>query len=124
MSSFMKFVVLLLTVLLSLSIGRDSYGELLRVKAQEPVEEGAHSYISGSKLYKNFALHPVGEIIVNGINSLPAPNSVKNPDNFFGSAASFELSLQHVATQYLLHAKKISRSLTVRDIIFPFHYFW
>jgi hypothetical protein len=124
MNSFMKFAVLLITVVLSLSIGRESYGELLRVKAQEIPEEESHSYISGNRLYKDFALHPLSEIVVSGINSLPAPNSVKNPDNFFGSAASFELSLQHVATQYLLHAKKISRSLTIRDIIFPFHYFW
>ena len=123
MRTSMKLLVLLFTCVLSFSIS-NTYEEASQYHAQELAQDGTRSYLSGGKLHKAFGLHPSSEIVVNSINSLPAPNSKKYSDEAAGSLLYYEKGFQHRAAQYLLQAETISRSLTIRDIIFPFHYFW
>ena len=123
MHTFMKLVFLLFTCVLSFSIS-NTYEETSQCPAQELAQDGTRSYLSGGKLHKAFGLHPSSEIVVSGINSLPAPNSKNYPDEGAGTFLYYEVGFQQRAVQYLLQAETLSRSLTIRDIIFPFHYFW
>jgi hypothetical protein len=36
----------------------------------------------------------------------------------------FELKLVNFFTKYIYYSSTITQSLSVRDIVFPFHYFW
>jgi hypothetical protein len=70
-----------------------------------------------------WGLQQLCEIVVNPVNSFPAPSSKIHPNDFVSSSFSVELHVRRIALDYLLYARKIYPSLTVSVIIFPFHYF-
>lgn len=124
MNNFTKLVVLFLAFLLSFSNGKEASGEVLLPEVHAGVEFSSPSYLSENKLSKIFCLHQSGEIVVNTVNHLPAPGSKIFKDYFSGGIFSFEGRVHTLASRYVKHAKEINRSLTIRDIIFPFHFFW
>ena len=125
MSSYSRFSAILLVLMLSfLSIGRDSHETLLTAVNQGVEGEIPASNLSEKKLSDVFGLQQQYEHVVNAISSLPVPASKINPHDFLGGLFSVELRMRSAASLYLAQARKISSSLSVKVIIFPFHYFW
>ena len=94
------------------------------VPFQEINEEHTGSYLSERELTKTFCLHRFTGNVVHSVNNLPAPDSKTHSNHFLFASVSFEKRMQNIASQYLLHSKEIDQSLSIGDIIFPFHYFW
>lgn len=124
MSNFLRLTVLLFSCMLSLSISKEDFSKPDTAKVQSTEQEEDNFYFSGSRNYKAFGLHQLTEVIVNGVNHLPAPQKKKYPNDSFGSSFSYEIRLQDVSSHYFYPLQEIACGLTVSDIIFPFHYFW
>jgi hypothetical protein len=125
MGKLLKFVLLSFAIVLSFGSAGEGQGVAVPDTSFQNVHDAyAQSYRSVGKLNKIYCLHRSCEIVVNPANNFPVPGSKKNQDNFFNRWFSVELWIQNIASQYLSHAKGIQRSLTIADIIFPFHYFW
>ncbi len=76
-------------------------------------------YFSRSNPARFIDLDRVGQ----GFSTPDAP--VKGPSGgYLKSAFAFELKQQSAAVQYLLCSGAMRHGLTIRDIIFPFQYFW
>jgi hypothetical protein len=123
MSNFSRLAVFLYAVVLFISISGGNYGKLLPVNYQGLEGENSSSYFSENKL-NAFCLFGTGESLVKTVHSFPNPDSKQFPNYFHSRSFSNEERIQNVVSEYLLHSKEINRSLTIRDIIFPFHYFW
>ncbi len=87
-------------------------------------DKGAAAAVAQSDQIRFQFLHRFSELRTGQVTTLPASGAKQH---LFGSlpvAAAVEQRIQSLSAQYLMHAKGICRSLSVRDIIFPFHYFW
>lgn len=125
MGNLSKWMLLLFTIMLSsFSISEDYAPKECHTPFQEIQESPSQGHLLGKKLNKTFSLHQSNAPFVFSVNHLPGPNPKDCPFNFLNRPFSLELSIPNIALQYLLHARDINRSLTIRDIIFPFHYFW
>lgn len=113
-------VLLYAVLLLFVSIGTANYGRSLPL--QGPENGPSPSYFSENSL-SPFCLFLSAEQLVHPVSNYPIPHSKINSNSFPGSSFSFEVKIQGIASQYLLHAKEIYRSLSIRDLIFPFHFF-
>lgn len=124
MGKLSKLIVLLFAIVLSyVSTSTAFVGKASNLKQLESDDASAASVFSGNSL-NAFCLFGSGEHVANPANNFPTPNSKKYSNGFLGSTFSFEAKILNLASQYLLHAKEINLGLTIRDIIFPFHYFW
>lgn len=123
--SFNAALLLILSILLSFaSIGEGVCNSVTHPDLEGVGEAGSQSSLSQGEQIKFQFLNRSGEHVVGPVNNLPAPPTKKENVDFSGVAHSIEQRVQHIATQYLLHAKEICVSLAGNDIIFPFHYFW
>lgn len=125
MRSYSRFSVLVFTLLLSclsISGGRQ---EMLRysLATSHTADQLPQASLSENQPHNVWGLHQ-GELVVGTVNSLPAPASKFNAGGFLSSAFSLEARIQHLNAGYLGIAKALVPGLSVRTIIFPFHYFW
>lgn len=124
MSKLSKFSVLLFTIVLSyVSISTANDGKPAKLKHHELEEASTSSFFSDKRL-NILSLFGSAEHVANPARNFPTPNSKYHPSGSWVGLFSFEVKVQNISLQYLLHSKVIYRSLTIRDIIFPFHYFW
>lgn len=124
MSKLTKLALLYLVLVLSIAgTGKDPYADLLQTTIRELGEESSSSYLSESKP-NVYGIHSTFEHVVSQTNSFPSPPAKNHPNSFWARSFSIEAGLQSFALQYLSYARKIHLSLSIGDIIFPFHYFW
>lgn len=121
MNHFLKLTVLFFAILLSTSTGTDNYGRGFHFSG--PDKEDSKAYLSDGQL-KSFDLFRSGEHFSGPISSFPVPDLKNHLKGFPDRSFAVELFLQGVEAQYLFYSREICLSLTIRDIIFPFHYFW
>jgi hypothetical protein len=98
-------------------------GDLDRDIDHHPAESQHHSAIFPENKPELFGIHRQGRSVVNLIRILPAPNAKnKDNDNTKPELAS-ENSIRRSVSVYLIISKDIHQSLTVRELLFPFHHF-
>lgn len=120
MGKLSKLAILLYAVLLSVvSIGTANYEPF---SPYQETTNGRSSFFSeGSQ--SPFCLFSSAEQLVHPVSNYPIPHSKIHSNSFAGGSFSFEVRIQGVASQYLLHAKEIYPSLSIRELLFPFHHF-
>lgn len=126
MGNFSKTAVLLFfAFFLSLAgVGEGAVERTAHVAVADAGNEVATAVIDQGEQIRFQFLHRFTEQVVGLVNSLPAPGSKQHYFGDLNVTGAIEQRIQSISTQYLLHARGICRSLSVRDIIFPFHYFW
>jgi hypothetical protein len=65
-----------------------------------------------------------GEKLVAAVKNLPVFNLRNQVSDFYCNSPFSQLKRLRKNLEYLQFAWTISRNLTNRDIVFPFHYFW
>lgn len=124
MSNLSKLTVLLFAVALSfVSISTDSYVKVTDIKHHGIGGDNSPSHSFSDFELSTFCLFRSVEHVSQSVNNFPTPNSKRSWNGSLGASFSIEVRLQTIALQYLLHSKKINRSLAIRDIIYPFHSF-
>lgn len=124
MSKLTKLAFLYLVLLLSVAgTGKDPYADLLQTTIRDFEEVSSFSYFTESKP-NVYGLHNTFENVVSQSNSFPSPHGKNHPASFWARSFSIESGLQSFALQYLSYTRTIQLSLSIGDIIFPFHYFW
>ncbi|NEM97697.1 hypothetical protein [Pontibacter burrus] len=122
MASFHKYLFVLLATVLPFVCAVD------RCAIPVPVHEKTSSFEPNRNSYaKNNLTKFVTQDAEAGLNSL-TPSTYgqyrERADLFVISFFTLEVRLQHAVSHYILFSKNIALSLTSRDIIFPFQYFW
>lgn len=125
MRSYSRFSLLVFTLLLSclsISGGRQ---EVLRysLAASHTADQLPQASLSENLPHNIWGLLQ-SELVVGAVNSLPAPASKFNTGGFLSSVFSLEARIQQLDAGYLGVARALVPCLSVRTIIFPFHYFW
>jgi hypothetical protein len=91
----------------------------------ENISETSHqsSFVFPQTRPNLFGIHRQGRSAVNLLRILPAPNAKNNEQiiakpNFFS-----EIQIRRAVTVYLYYSRDLDQSLTIRELLFPFHYF-
>ena len=71
-----------------------------------------------------FGLHRANEITLSTVKLATGPASKIFQDCCTGRILSFESRIQNLGLAFLKDARKIQLILSIRTIIFPFHFFW
>lgn len=124
MSNMFRTVIFFFAVTLAyIGVSNYSYPSLLFTPLQQT--ENAGSPVSLSKKKINFFyLHRQTENVVNPVNYFPTPDLKNSPKDISGYALANEAKIGNILSCYFAYSLFISRSLSIGDIIFPFHYFW
>lgn len=89
----------------------------------QPVKEKSPSSAYPASPSNLFAIHHQAESGLYLLNRLPIPHSINDSQNDSFGSLLVETALQRHVSIYLRIAKVIDRSLTVKKLIFPFHFF-
>jgi hypothetical protein len=71
-----------------------------------------------------FGLHRQGRSVVNLIRTLPVPNAKSNDQETAKSPLITEISIRLSISVYLIHSRDLDQSLTIKELLFPYHHFW
>jgi hypothetical protein len=106
-----------------LSIFTQYYGVLISSGTKISQSDYSVSSLPGGKPELIFMAHRE-ERSLNSVKNQPVPDLKNHSNNsiYFGLFPEVRLSGFH--TGYLAYSVIVERSLTNRDIVFPFHYFW
>ncbi len=120
----MRYMLLLVAILLACAgIRLPSDSQMYYGVQQQGQEAAAKASLSGGELLK-FPYLARAEEHLGVLRHLPTPPFQPQPNGLILNSSAFELRIQRLMAQYLSQARFLHRSLTIRDIIFPFHYFW
>lgn len=124
MRHFVKYILLFAFAVLGFSGSEQGrYAEAVHPLPQAPAANKEPDKLSANELYKLLGLQRAEER-VNTAQSQPAPPSKGNAGGLLARGYTLELQVQSLVSQQVLRSRLICLSLTVREIIFPFHYFW
>jgi hypothetical protein len=70
-----------------------------------------------------FAIHRQGRSVVNLIRTLPVPNAKNNDQEIDKPGLLSEIPIRRAVSIYLYYSRDLDQSLTIRELIFPFHHF-
>ena len=123
MSKVSKFIVLFLALLLScVSIKFNNSSQFSSAESQKKGDGTSASFSLENKLIL-FCLQRQNENTVNPATNFPPPVFRNHFNDYISHKLYFELKLINIALQYILNSKEIIRSLSIRDIIYPFQFF-
>lgn len=124
MRHFVKYILLFAFVVLGYSGSEQGrYAEAVYTLPRAAEANKEPDKLSANELYKLAGLQRAEER-VNTAQSQPAPPSKGNAGSLLAHSYALELKVQSLVSQQVLRSRLICLSLTVREIIFPFHYFW
>jgi hypothetical protein len=109
---------------LTLSLFRQGLDNYSRICEPKPLNTTFEHSFSSSERPDYFYLPPQSLISVS-----PAANQTIHPISYYANrisegGLSSEIKIINNFLEYLYFSETISRSLSIRDIVFPFHYFW
>jgi hypothetical protein len=70
-----------------------------------------------------YAIHRQGRSAVNLLKILLLPNAKNNDNNNPNPGLLSEILIRRAVSLYLCFSKDIDQSLTIRELLFPFHHF-
>lgn len=70
-----------------------------------------------------FGLHRQGRSAVNLIRTLPVPNAKNNDQETAKPGLLSEIPIRRAVSVYLYYSRDLDQSLTIRELLFPFHHF-
>lgn len=103
--------------------GEDHHDGTIAALPQAAADERGTDRLSANELHKFAGLQRAEERVSLAHNH-SSPPSKNSTDYLFLHAHALELRVQDLVSQRVERSRFISLSLTIRDIIFPFHYFW
>jgi hypothetical protein len=70
-----------------------------------------------------FAIHRQGRSAVNLLRILPVPNAKNNDNENPNPGLLSEIPIRRAVSLYLCFSRDIDQSLSIRELLFPFHHF-
>ncbi len=125
MNTGLRLVALFFAVLLFyLSVSFGSTASFVQVNVQHDTES-RHSTTCISLEKSNFlGFSRQSEQFFNLVNKFQEDHLKFRPGNYLSFGLSSELKRLSAISQYLSYSRILYSSLEIKDIIFPFHYFW
>jgi hypothetical protein len=124
MNRIIKSVVLFIAIALSVFIQTSSSSTIIPVTVQNNHGFDNSYSLSKSEIPGNYYLSKPESNSGNQIidRTLPVNRLFSSRISSYGLL--FEIRLASYFSKYIYYSITITRSLSVRDIVFPFHYFW
>lgn len=123
MKSLLK-IPFLLTVVLACGLAEPAYASASQgtseYKSSGSEQDSSVYPDNGPNLY---CIHHQGKTAVNLLRQIPVPNAENDPRHFKTPDYHIEAPISHAVSEYLSFARNIERSLTIRELLFPFHHF-
>jgi hypothetical protein len=82
-----------------------------------------HSVVFPEKQPQLFAIHRQGQSAINHLRNTPAPNAKNNNQEVTNPGLLTEKPIRRAVTLSLVYSRHIDQSLTIRELLFPFHHF-
>lgn len=124
MRHFVKYILLFAFAVLGFSgSGQEPYAEAAHTLSGTDAGDKKPDRLSANEAYK-FAGLQRAEERVNIAHNPFYPHSKNNTGDALLHDYVLELRVQNLVSQHVERSRLISPSLTIRDIIFPSHYFW
>lgn len=92
-------------------------GEIALVKTQQ------QSTIIPASTPELIGVHRQGRSALNLLRILPAPNAKNNDNDIPKLGLLAEIPIHRAVSIYLCFSRDINQSLTIRELLFPFHHF-
>jgi hypothetical protein len=70
-----------------------------------------------------FGVHRQARSAVNLIRILPVPNAKNNDQGAWKLSLLAEIPIRRAVTVYLYYSRDLDQSLSIRELLFPFHHF-
>lgn len=87
------------------------------------VETQQQSTIFPTSKPELFGIHRQGRSVVNLLRILPVPNAKNNDNDKPNPGLHSEVPIRRAVSIYLCFSRDINQSLTIRELLFPFHHF-
>ncbi|PIQ27453.1 MAG: hypothetical protein COW63_16170 [Bacteroidetes bacterium CG18_big_fil_WC_8_21_14_2_50_41_14] len=114
---------LLLAILWYQGLVVNSQDTLFHSSLQNTQSESVFSFFSGNT-FDLFCVPVVSVNMVTSIVNLPIPTFKNQSNDFSVNTLIFDLKMVDVVRHYLVCSIQILPGLTIREQIYPFHYFW
>lgn len=123
MSRLFRLAVLFLVVVLAISTSRNSFAEIAGPAYQHGEKSSSSTFLSEKDQQAFYLLRSV-ESVSSTVVHFPVPDSKLNSGTSGCLPLSAERRLEQLAMQYALQAGEFSFSFIIREILYPFHFFW
>lgn len=124
MNKIQKLAVLFFTMMLFLSISKDILAEVSQPLTQSETAAYPSSFLSKHSFGEIYGLHQPYQITVNVVGEMPAPDWGQLKNGAFGGLFNPVFNYLGLLKGHLNLAQENNLGISIRAIIFPFHYFW